>query len=114
MRSRIAIAALCGALLTAIVSPMRARVADAGGDPIADAATGWARVVAAGHTASRLLGREPSPTPPSWGKVPPHAPASFVVWMRLVSNEAAASRTPAHAPVAPPVAPRSCRGPPVA
>jgi len=113
MRSRIAIAALCGALLAAVASPARARVVDAGGDPIADAATGWARVVAAGHTASRLVGREPSPTPPSWGKLPPHAPVSFVVWMRLVASEAA-SRTPAHAPVAPPAAPRSCRGPPAA
>jgi len=113
MRRRIAIAALCGALLAAVAAPARARVADAGGDPIADAAAGWARVVAAGHTASRLLGREPSPAPPSWGKLPPHAPADFVVWMRLVSGEAA-WRTPAHAPVAPPTAPRSCRGPPAA
>jgi hypothetical protein len=113
MRRRIAIAALCGALLAAVAAPARARVAGAGPNSTADDAVGLARVVAAGQAASRLVGREPSPPVPSWGKLALHAPVPFVVWMRLASGEAA-SRTPAHAPVAPPSAPRSCRGPPAA
>jgi hypothetical protein len=113
MRSRIAIAALCCALLAAAVGPSRARAAAGPRDPIADDATGGARVVAAGHTTPRLLGREPSSPTPAWGKLPPYAPMPAVVWMHLASGEAA-GRTPAHAPVAPPAAPRSCRGPPAA
>ena len=114
MRSRIAIAALCCALLAAVVGPPSLARAAAGlRDPIANHATEAARVVAAGHTGLRLLGREPSRPTPAWEKLPLHAPVPFVVWMRLASSEAAV-RTSAHAPVAPPSAPRSCRGPPAA
>ena len=113
MRARIAIVVLAFlAALTAVGTPV-APGAAAESAPVLSGATDSAPFVASQHATLQLRAARESGARAPFAKLPPHALTLRFVAIPTPSWSSRASDA-APAPIAPPFAPRSCRGPPVA
>jgi hypothetical protein len=113
MRARIAILVLpFFAALTAVATPA-AVGAPAESAPVLSGSTDPAPCVASQHATPQLRAARESGARAPFAKLPPHALTLRFVAIPTPSWSSRASDA-APAPIAPPSAPRSCRGPPVA